>query len=77
MIHPTTNANAYRRRTDVPSLVVVVGEGALVEPLPEEEEELVFAGSVAVVVGRMEAAAPIPVNAAGIVGCEKWSVLFR
>lgn len=49
---------------DVDVDVDVVGEG---EELPEP---LVDSVVVAVVVGRMDAAAPIPVNATGMVGCQ-------
>jgi len=48
---------------------VVVGESAPADALPVPVDvEDVLVGSVADVVGRIEAAAPTPVNATGMVG---------
>ncbi len=48
---------------------MVVGESAPADALPVPVDvEDVLAGSVADVVGRIEAAAPTPVNATGMVG---------
>jgi len=81
---------AEGRSTDVTPLVVVVGESVPDEELPmslvvEELVEDVLAGSVAVVVGKMEAAAPTPVKATGMVGesvsvtslADDWNSLYE